>query len=520
MTHYRFSFYLFETTWCDFESTLFNFETQRVVSILSTHFFSSINNSPLPLLCTTSNHYSIVSATTGCPAAMTDNNDPEHTVMVSVHCGDGPMSFVAEAPLTVISLTGYNNTATAAFAIATTTGPAATHVAATLAASKIAIATQKHVPAALTASEAMLAAMSSEATLAEAPLTVIYPTRHNNTAIAAFAIATTTEPAATHVAATLAASKIVNATQTHVPAALTASEAMLAAMASEATLAAMTAASEMSNAPFDTAPPLNVATSSASFPPNTNCLNEEDFVASLLSSGAVENNENTTPAVGSEKTGVASSAGGLDEDTPKDASAKQDMELHYYRSHKASFNMQAFPPGMVTASNTKFKPKIQIDCIRNVVHTWHEYSYRAKNQTLSEEEKKAFTHFKQANKPGNKWIKQYKTFELNVNGTIKVIFRCMELQKDENGDEKMLLGREVISQEEVFDAINDIHRSTGHVGMERTHTHCADKYFSITQNMVYKYCRTCHVCIEANPVIAPHRGVKKPIYSDNWRDHF
>ncbi len=27
-------------------------------------------------------------------------------------------------------------------------------------------------------------------------------------------------------------------------------------------------------------------------------------------------------------------------------------------------------------------------------------------------------------------------------------------------------------------------------------------------------------CIEANPVIAPHRGAKKPIYLDNWRDRF
>jgi hypothetical protein len=161
MTRYQFSFYLFETTWRDFESTLFHFETQCVVSILSTHFFPSINNSPLLLLCTTANHYSIVSATTDCPDAMTDNNDPGNTVMASVHCGDGPMSFVAKAPLTVISPTGYNNSATAAFAIATTTGPAATHVAATLAASKIANATQTHIPAALMASKATLAAMTA-----------------------------------------------------------------------------------------------------------------------------------------------------------------------------------------------------------------------------------------------------------------------------------------------------------------------------------------------------------------------
>jgi hypothetical protein len=107
---------------------------------------------------------------------------------------------------------------------------------------------------------------------------------------------------------------------------------------------------------------------------------------------------------------------------------------------------------------------------------------------------------------------------LNVNGTTKVILCRMELQKDENGDEEMLLGREVISQEEVFDAINDIHWSTDHMGIEHTHTHCADKYVSITQQMVCIYCSTCHVCIEVNPVITPHRGAKKTIYSDNWNN--
>lgn len=79
----------------------------------------------------------------------------------------------------------------------------------------------------------------------------------------------------------------------------------------------------------------------------------------------------------------------MDDETPKDALAEQDMVLHYYRSHKASFNMQAFPPAAVTAYNTKFKPKIQIDRIRNAVHTWHDYSDRAKDKTLSEEEEKA-----------------------------------------------------------------------------------------------------------------------------------
>ena len=87
--------------------------------------------------------------------------------------------------------------------------------------------------------------------------------------------------------------------------------------ASETTLVAMTVASETENAPFDTAPLLNVATSSASVPPSTYFQNEEDFVASLLSSGAAGKNEDTTPAVGNKKADVASSAGSLDGDTPQ-----------------------------------------------------------------------------------------------------------------------------------------------------------------------------------------------------------
>ncbi len=71
-----------------------------MVSILATHFFYStplisvpvhaINNSPLLLLYTIANHYSIVSATTGV-AAMTDNyaNAPDNAVMASVISADG-----------------------------------------------------------------------------------------------------------------------------------------------------------------------------------------------------------------------------------------------------------------------------------------------------------------------------------------------------------------------------------------------------------------------------------------------
>lgn len=81
-------------------------------------------------MCTTASHDSIVSATTGCPAEMTDNNDPDGTVMASVFPGDRPMSFVAEVPLTVIAPAGYNNdTATVAVALPLLQGQQLQHVA-------------------------------------------------------------------------------------------------------------------------------------------------------------------------------------------------------------------------------------------------------------------------------------------------------------------------------------------------------------------------------------------------------
>ena len=98
-----------------------------------------------------------------------------------------------------------------------------------------------------------------------------------------------------------------------------------------------------------------------------------------------------------------------------------------------------------------------------------------------------------------------------------MILHCLEVKK---GDTVPSLGWEVIPKEEVFDAINDVHHSTGHMGMEHTYTYCSPKYYSITQEMMQCYCKTCHVCIEVNPISTPQKGAKKPIYSDAWHDCF
>jgi hypothetical protein len=200
----------------------------------------------------------------------------------------------------------------------------------------------------------VLSADGPPSIIVEAPLTVIALAEGcNNTATITFTLATTMMPAA----------------NTSVPTAQTLIAPMPAASEIEnaqSLVNTMTAVSKIeNNAHFPAPPPPNVTTSATRFPPNTYCLDKEDIVGSLLSSGAGGLNEDTTLAEDGEMTGVASSAGGLDEDAPQDVPAEEppvildDMELHYYKLHKASFNVPAFPPGKVRASNTQFKPMIR-----------------------------------------------------------------------------------------------------------------------------------------------------------------
>jgi hypothetical protein len=180
---------------------------------------------------------------------MTDNNVSCDAVKALMFPGHWPASLVAAAPLTVIAPAGSNNTATVAFAVATTTGTAAAVQgvsAATLAATGADTAAPTHVPTA--ASDATLVAMTA-------------PSETETVVMSDGAVSE----------GALSSSGIADAAQT---------EAL-----SENELVVMAAASETALAP--------------DILPITYCLNEEDFVASLLSY---------------DKTGVASSAGSLDED--------------------------------------------------------------------------------------------------------------------------------------------------------------------------------------------------------------
>jgi hypothetical protein len=160
----------------------------------------------------------------------------------------------------------------------------------------------------------VLSADGPPSIIVEALLTVIAPAEgyNNTTTTIAFTLAPTRVPAA----------------NTSVPTAQTLVAAMPAASKIETALSlvdTMTAASEIENNPTlpQPHPPPNVTTSANSFPQNTYCLDKEDFVGSLLSFGAGGLNEDTAPTGDGEKTDVASSAGGLDENAPQDVPAEE-----------------------------------------------------------------------------------------------------------------------------------------------------------------------------------------------------
>ena len=169
-------------------------------------------------------------------------------------------------------------------------------------------------------------------------------------------------------------------------------------------------------------------------------------------------------------------------------------------------------------NNSMCKPKEEFDAVLHAVHTFHVMNAHDKEGDLSEVEKKEFNKFKKDNKQAYKWKDLYHTSSIELpDGSTKIVMCQMEKKA---GESLLSPGQIVVSQEDVFDIIDELHRANGHMGQEWTHAMIAPKYYSITQDMVRIYCRTCHVCMEKNPTIQTHVGAKKPIYSSAWRDRF
>jgi hypothetical protein len=124
------------------------------------------------------------------------------------------------------------------------------------------------------------------------------------------------------------------------------------------------------------------------------------------------------------------------------------------------------------------------------------------------------TNFWRKSKPGNKWVTLFHAEEIQYPGSTPCsIVRRLEGKRK---GKKKKPGRIVVSQEQVFDAIDEWHPGNGHVGTERTSTYCQEKYFNCTQRLVRIYCSTCFTCTRKNPVTKPARGSKAACSLQLW----
>jgi hypothetical protein len=168
----------------------------------------------------------------------------------------------------------------------------------------------------------------------------------------------------------------------------------------------------------------------------------------------------------------------------------------FVRQHRAVFMEQAFGPGKTRASNELCKPQAELDRIVSVLENWEPHVNLKSVEDVQRQ--KQIRTFRQANPNGYKWSKTYTLEYIRLpDGTKKTIIRRIE------GN---MVGRIVVSREQVFGAIDEWHRNNGHWGQERTHNYCRQKYFNCTQALVRIYCETCIVCKQNNPFFASSKG--------------
>lgn len=159
------------------------------------------------------------------------------------------------------------------------------------------------------------------------------------------------------------------------------------------------------------------------------------------------------------------------------------------------------------------RPQAELDHIVFVLEHW------AVGQTISSlvpnyEHYLAVKKFRETHKEGYKYCEKYTVEFIELpDGMRRPVLRRIENNRP-NG------GRIVVSREQVFDAINEWHSPKGHMGMERTHTACRNKYYNCTQLLVRIFVETCYVCMQKNPTVKALRGSRKPIRSNRYRERF
>ena len=203
---------------------------------------------------------------------------------------------------------------------------------------------------------------------------------------------------------------------------------------------------------------------------------------------------------------------GGDHDEDKDGEAVV-VDPEMVGRHRQVFMERAFGgAGEDTAANNIIvRPQSELDEIVFVLEHW-EVGVPLKSIT-DPEHHRAVKLFRKTHKPAYKWVNSYYLERIELpDGTQRKVLRRIE--------PKRATGRIVMSQETVFDAINEWHYKRGHLGQERTHAFCRDKYYNCTQDLVRIYCETCYFCMKKNPTVTATKGSSKPIRSNGFRDRF
>ena len=181
--------------------------------------------------------------------------------------------------------------------------------------------------------------------------------------------------------------------------------------------------------------------------------------------------------------------------------------------HRLVFMERAFGADVNEPSgNLIVRPQSEIDQIIFVLEHW-EVDVPLKS-IADPEHFKAVKAFRETHKQAYKWVKLYILENIQLpDGSQRKVLRRKEPSKT-NG------GRIVVSRDTVFDAINEWHHKRGHLGQERTHAFCRQKYYNCTQDLVRLYCEMCYICMKKNPTVTAMKGSRKPIRSNGFRDRF
>lgn len=190
---------------------------------------------------------------------------------------------------------------------------------------------------------------------------------------------------------------------------------------------------------------------------------------------------------------------------------RDDDEDDIVGRHRQVFMQRAFGD-FEAAGNAICRPQEELDQIIFVLKHWEiDMSVKEINDP---EMYRAVKAFRETHKSGYKWVRNFWLQHIELpDGTSRDVLRRKEAKHPSGG-------RIVVSREMVFDAIDEWHRKRGHLGQERTHTFCREKYYNCTQQLVKIYCESCYVCMKKNPTVYAMKGSRKPIRSSGFRDRF